>query len=176
MNKLYKCSCCKEKKQAFEFYFNKSSSTGLDSYCKLCRKNARKNTHLKHKDVENAKLREKRKNNLESKREYDRLYYKKYKEVSGEKLLSTKAKYRASKRNAVPSWLSLEDKAKIRSLYKLAIKLSKLTGILYHVDHIVPLQGELVSGLHVPWNLQVLPAIENMSKGNKFIDDIVSTL
>lgn len=86
---------------------------------------------------------------------------------------SRTAKKRADRLKRTPPWLSKTDLAKIRCVYKAANRISEKTGIQHHVDHIVPLQGAEVSGLHVPWNLQVIPAKENLSKGNRFDEDMV---
>ncbi len=72
------------------------------------------------------------------------------------------AEYRAKRRLASPKWLTKEQKDKMKALYKSAKELN-LT-----VDHIVPVNGENVSGLHVPWNLQLLTLEENSKKSNKF--------
>jgi len=73
-------------------------------------------------------------------------------------------------RLATPKWLTAEQKLEIRLLYRLAIELSRRTGVRHVVDHIVPLHGETVCGLHVPWNLQVITQDENLRKFNKLID------
>lgn len=68
------------------------------------------------------------------------------------------------KRQAMPAWAS---GLNYRSIYDDAARLTRETGIPHHVDHIVPLQGRNVCGLHLPWNLQVLTAAENLSKSNR---------
>ena len=84
-----------------------------------------------------------------------------------EKLSGYYAKRRAAKRQAVVSWYDTE-KTMIESLYKIRDQLTKETGIQHHVDHIVPLQHNLVCGLHCMDNLQILTEIENLSKNNNF--------
>jgi len=68
------------------------------------------------------------------------------------------ATYKCSKLQRTPNWANI---SRIKEIYKNCPE-------GYHVDHIIPLQGELVSGLHVEINLQYLPAQDNCSKHNKF--------
>jgi len=69
---------------------------------------------------------------------------------------------------ATPSWTTPDDKFIVQEVYYSAVQKERATGIKYHVDHVVPLRGRNVCGLHVWWNLQVLPASENLSKSNSF--------
>jgi hypothetical protein len=72
----------------------------------------------------------------------------------------------AARRRASPPWLTKVQKDEIKALYAEARRLEKETGVKWHVDHIEPLNGLNVCGLHVPWNLQLLTASENCSKKN----------
>lgn len=68
-----------------------------------------------------------------------------------------------------PPWLTAEHLSQIRAVYADRDQLIELTGVNFHVDHIILLQGETVSGLHVPWNLRIIPAYENLNKSNKLL-------
>ena len=70
-----------------------------------------------------------------------------------------RAARRAKKLQAQPRWLTFEHRAEILRWYRRA----RAEGL--EVDHIVPLQGKNVSGLHVPWNMQLLTPIDNARKG-----------
>lgn len=118
--------------------------------------------YKKVKDVKVEKVKDWRKNNPDKCKEYSKKCYENNKERS----FANSAKYRARKRNAVPPWLNEDMKQQIESLFKKAKELTVKTGIPHEVDHIIPLMGKTVSGLHVPWNLQVLNRFDNRSKKN----------
>jgi len=75
---------------------------------------------------------------------------------------------KVSKLNRTPAWVDSEELWLIKEVYALAKLRTKVTKINWSVDHITPLQGELVSGLHTISNLQVIPAVMNSAKRNRF--------
>lgn len=83
-------------------------------------------------------------------------------------VLADCAKRRASKLQRTPAWLTEFDHLKMKCYYQVAAMRTKESGEAWHVDHIIPLQGKNVCGLHVPSNLQIIPAIENMRKNNHY--------
>jgi 5-methylcytosine-specific restriction endonuclease McrA len=100
-------------------------------------------------------------------RRISQVYYEKHREDE----LARSAQKRVKRNLSRPSSLTAEQEQQIKDFYWLAKDLTAVSGETYHVDHIVPLQGKNVCGLHVPWNLQVLPADINLSKGNRYADD-----
>lgn len=73
----------------------------------------------------------------------------------------------ASKMQRTPRWLTEDDLRVMRGQYEMASLMSRLVGVPYSVDHVLPLQGREISGLHVPSNLRVIRASLNSAKGNR---------
>lgn len=175
MEKVKQCLSCKDAKPFEEFHKRNKAKDGLSTYCKTCKSITDKvyrelNNHLVKQ--KKAEYYQNNKNDISIKAAS---YYNSNKELVKQRAMEwkTKNKYKhnmscmvryTQKMNACPSWV---DKDQIRVFYKIAACLQKVHGVKYHVDHIVPLQGINVSGLHVPWNLQVITASENCSKRNK---------
>ena len=74
-------------------------------------------------------------------------------------------KRKAAKLQRTPVWADI---AAIAKIFERCAAMCQQDGIDYHVDHIIPLQGDTVSGLHVENNLQILTGEENMKKGNRY--------
>jgi hypothetical protein len=83
------------------------------------------------------------------------------------KAFARSAERRARKLQAMPRWLTEEQKRAIQVIYLYARGASEVFGQELHVDHIIPLAGKDVCGLHVPWNLQVMAGEANRAKSNK---------
>lgn len=103
----------------------------------------------------------------ENKKIKQREYHKKWSKNNTNKLTAKQAKRQAEKLNRTPKWLTKDQLDEIEDFYIIAKMFQIYTGEMYHVDHILPLKGKRVSGLHVPWNLQVLHWKENLKKSNK---------
>ena len=140
------CSKCKDVKSLDSYATNKTRVSGITDYCKSCNNN--------YYEVDPDKKKKLNSN---------------YKVNNASKVNAATAKRRAAKLLATPRWLTTEHYVQIENFYIVAKKLETQTGIKHHVDHIVPLQGNNVSGLHVPWNLQVIKAEDNIRKGNRFV-------
>lgn len=98
----------------------------------------------------------------------------KYREINREFAKNNKGKMTAKvckryafKKQALPKWLTIEQLEEIKQIYIKCSEITKRTGIKHEVDHIIPLQSDVVCGLHVPWNLQILTRKENIEKSNK---------
>lgn len=91
-----------------------------------------------------------------------------YRQTNKAKVNALAKAYKVRKKNRIPKWVDKDHMWLIKEVYELAQIKTKQFGVTWHVDHIIPLQGKLVSGLHVIENLQVIPGVENMKKKNKF--------
>ena len=139
-----------------------------NQYCVECRRLAKEAARKKARDAKppkpkptEAELAAK----AEAKRAWEREYWKRPENIATRK--AKKAKRRCSKIQRTPKWLTKQDHQVIKTLYAIATEKTKTTGYEWHVDHIYPLRGKKVSGLHVPENLRVIPAAENLRKGNR---------
>lgn len=148
------CNTCKEIKPIKEFSIRTKTRPDGSTYittpssCKVCR---------------NKKAFKYRKEN----QEVIRAYRKSPKRKADNKMRQKIKEIRKS-HPAVPNWLTLEQKKEIRKLHLKQKHMRDTKNKEYHIDHIVPLNGETVCGLHVPWNLQLIPEKENLSKSNNW--------
>lgn len=175
------CTRCNKDKSRDEFGVNRRAKDGMMSRCKNCANAAcikYRSENLERRKAVQAKYNA-------ANREKNRAYLVKYEAENPQKRKETKAKwmtsnkgvmnahgaeYRAMKKNANPNW---SDAGYIQDLYTNCREAEEIfsnigISIKFHVDHIVPLQHELVCGLHVEGNLQILNARENHSKNNRF--------
>jgi hypothetical protein len=171
------CTLCNNLKSFSEYHKGKGYKDGIRSYCKSCAKEMNRKRYAEKKDHIAKVNAEWAKNNPEKRRKITQKYKAKNREKlnkktrewfrkNPEKLRGYLAKRRAQRLNATPKWLSKEDLKRIDDIYTSAKVLGEKFKVNYHVDHIIPLNGENVCGLHVPWNLQLLEASLNIAKGN----------
>lgn len=179
------CCRCKADLPLSEFYASKEHKSGFLGRCKKCESERCRERNKLNKETRIPKAKEWQINNPEKYRQAMQAsrkaakvknpekvmqYFRDYREKNRAKINAKLTKREADKKQRTPDWLTAIHMAQIAEFYEVSEALSIQTGIKHHVDHIVPLMGKIVSGFHVPWNLQVLTAKENQAKGNRLID------
>ena len=156
------CKKCYTSRDLSCFGKDKSRPDGQQPYCRDCVASYGKKYYQQNKAEVNARNAK----NAPKYVEANKRKYARYKKLHSDKVNADNRMRNARKLKATPEWLTEEHKAAMQERYWLAKDLRAISGEEYHVDHIVPLKGEDVCGLHVPWNLQVLPAHINLAKSN----------
>lgn len=172
------CSKCHKTKELTEFYSAPRYAMGVSGHCKACKSEyAKKRNSIPEVKAKTNATRRLRDRSEEQKRynlknpEKVAQKHKRWVQKNLAKKYFWNANRRAKKKNATPSWLTAIELAQIQEHYDVAVAKTVQTGIQHHVDHIHPLCGSNFSGLHVPWNLQVISGPENVKKNNKAPDD-----
>lgn len=185
------CNKCSELKPVSGFSKKKTGQYGVRATCKVCSAKENREWHIQNPGWRNAYQENYRKNatNEQLIAERDRLkkrvdqkkayylankskiiaYNLDYAKRYPEKYASRAMLRITLKAKATPSWA---DQDAIERIYAKAALLTKETGITWHVDHIVPLNSTIVCGMHVDSNLSVIPATENLAKGNRHWPDM----
>jgi len=158
------CSQCKQTKELTEFHRNKRKKDGYQERCKTCRSAYRAEYYKKNKEKED-KLKNEWFKKPENKEKVN-MWHRQHKQRHKAYYAHINNQRRAAKIKRTVAWADIE---KIKEIYAEATKLRE-QGQDVHVDHIIPLQGETVSGLHIETNLRIIDAKENLRKSNSFID------
>jgi hypothetical protein len=168
------CKLCLETKEEGCFNANSRKSNGKNSYCKACQSKKNKLWRQENADVRASYEKEYKKTHKEKlkvvKHRWDSentSHRKAYRELHKSRYAAHAMRRYVRVKLCQPTWLSECQIKVIEDFYWLAKDIRTVTGESYHVDHIVPLQGKNFCGLHVPWNLQILPASVNISKSNR---------
>lgn len=155
---MRECTKCRITKSFEEFHRDRTRKDGREYVCKECKKEKQRDYIERNREVY-----------LQRQREYD--LYKRDKKgyyiKNQSEYTARTALRRGRKMTATPKWLTEEMKKEIKDFYKTAKEIQWLSEEKLEVDHIVPLRNDRVCGLHVPWNLQILPRSLNRSKGGK---------